>query len=52
MALKSDMPEESRNSKVIKRDTFSIVFPDDPKPDQTAESEAKKSTESKNSETK
>ncbi|EUJ27184.1 hypothetical protein MFLO_13490 [Listeria floridensis FSL S10-1187] len=29
MALKSDMPEESRNSKVIKRDTFSIVFPDD-----------------------
>ncbi|EUJ16727.1 hypothetical protein [Listeria aquatica] len=38
MALKSDMPEESKNSKVIKRDTFSIVFPDDPKPDKTTES--------------
>ncbi len=29
VALKSDMPEESRNSKVIKRGDYSIIFPDD-----------------------
>lgn len=29
MAVKRDMPEESKNSKVVKKEHFSIVFPDD-----------------------
>ncbi|WP_240422349.1 hypothetical protein [Listeria costaricensis] len=31
MALKSDMPEESRNSKVIEKKDFTIILPDPPK---------------------
>ncbi|MBC1527327.1 hypothetical protein [Listeria seeligeri] len=29
MAVKRDMPEESKNSKVVKKEHFSIIFPDD-----------------------
>lgn len=29
MAVKRDMPEESKNSKVVRKEHFSIVFPDD-----------------------
>ncbi|EFR95635.1 hypothetical protein [Listeria ivanovii] len=42
MAVKRDMPEESKNSKVVKKEHFSIVFPDDikvPKSEQELEEE-------------
>lgn len=29
MAVKRDMPEESKNSKIVKKEHFSIVFPED-----------------------
>ncbi|CCQ25410.1 Undefined function [Listeria monocytogenes N53-1] len=35
MAVKRDMPEESKNSKVVKKEHFSIVFPDDIKEPKT-----------------
>ncbi|EMG28825.1 hypothetical protein X560_1028 [Listeria fleischmannii 1991] len=51
MALKSDMPEESRNSKVIKRGDYSIIFPDDlkelPSLKRDADSTNKKDTDEK-----
>lgn len=51
MALKSDMPEESRNSKVIKRGDYSIIFPDDlkelPSLNRDADSTNKKDTDEK-----
>ncbi|EAA0416693.1 hypothetical protein FM764_10095 [Listeria monocytogenes] len=42
MAVKRDMPEESKNSKVVKKEHFSIVFPDDIKEPKTAEEQKKK----------
>ncbi|AHI57159.1 hypothetical protein ACP0AK_10400 [Listeria ivanovii] len=43
MAVKRDMPEESKNSKVVKKEHFSIVFPDDIKvPKSEKELEAEK----------
>ncbi|MBC2141940.1 hypothetical protein HCA89_06420 [Listeria innocua] len=45
MAVKRDMPEESKNSKVVKKEHFSIVFPDDIKEPKTVEEQKKKSAE-------
>lgn len=41
MAVKRDMPEESKNSKVVKKEHFSIVFPDDIKEPATVEEQKK-----------
>ncbi|EAD5841394.1 TPA_asm: hypothetical protein GZK45_06670 [Listeria innocua] len=47
MAVKRDMPEESKNSKVVKKEHFSIVFPDDIKEPTTTEEQKKKPVERK-----
>ncbi|MBC6148837.1 hypothetical protein HCA24_08095 [Listeria innocua] len=47
MAVKRDMPEESKNSKVVKKEYFSIVFPDDIKEPKTANEQKKQDTEKK-----
>ncbi|MBC1378281.1 hypothetical protein HB829_11815 [Listeria innocua] len=47
MAVKRDMPEESKNSKVVKKEHFSIVFPDDIKEPKTTEEQKKKPVERK-----
>ncbi|WP_239253645.1 hypothetical protein [Listeria ilorinensis] len=43
MALKSDMPEESRNSKVIEKKDFTIILPDPPKSPSSKKQEKKQS---------
>ncbi|EHR7112362.1 hypothetical protein KUE79_002617 [Listeria monocytogenes] len=47
MAVKRDMPEESKNSKVVKKEHFSIVFPDDIKEPATFEEQKKQDAEKK-----
>ncbi|EDN7591560.1 hypothetical protein GPY84_00575 [Listeria monocytogenes] len=47
MAVKRDMPEESKNSKVVKKEHFSIVFPDDIKEPAAVEEQKKQDTEKK-----
>ncbi|ECC1499112.1 hypothetical protein FNT44_10835 [Listeria monocytogenes] len=47
MAVKRDMPEESKNSKVVKKEHFSIVFPDDIKESATVEEQKKQDAEKK-----
>lgn len=42
MAVKRDMPEESKNSKVVKKEHFSIVFPDDIKEPKNASEQKSK----------
>ncbi|MBC2261623.1 hypothetical protein HCB45_08440 [Listeria sp. FSL L7-0091] len=50
MAVKRDMPEESKNSKVVKKEHFSIVFPDDIKEPNSVEEQNNKSAEHKTDE--
>ncbi|HEM1917383.1 TPA: hypothetical protein U0116_000148, partial [Listeria monocytogenes] len=45
MAVKRDMPEESKNSKVVKKEHFSIVFPDDIKEPKNASEQKKQDVE-------
>ncbi|EAC3109897.1 hypothetical protein ABI41_10390 [Listeria monocytogenes] len=47
MAVKRDMPEESKNSKVVKKEHFSIVFPGDIKEPATVEEQKKQDAEKK-----
>ncbi|ECQ6576260.1 hypothetical protein FZ621_08565 [Listeria monocytogenes] len=47
MAVKRDMPEESKNSKVVKKEHFSIVFPDDIKEPAIVEEQKKQDAEKK-----
>ncbi|EAE5344894.1 TPA: hypothetical protein REC49_001615 [Listeria monocytogenes] len=47
MAVKRDMPEESKNSKVMKKEHFSIVFPDDIKEPKNASEQKKQDVEKK-----
>ncbi|OFG53184.1 hypothetical protein I0509_13440 [Listeria monocytogenes] len=47
MTVKRDMPEESKNSKVVKKEHFSIVFPDDIKEPATVEEQKKQDAEKK-----
>ncbi|MBC1705360.1 hypothetical protein HB968_11780 [Listeria welshimeri] len=47
MAVKRDMPEESKNSKVVKKEHFSIVFPDDIKEPSYKDEQKKKTIETK-----
>lgn len=47
MAVKRDMPEESKNSKVVKKEHFSIVFPDDIKEPKNASEQKKQDVEKK-----
>lgn len=51
MAVKRDMPEESKNSKVVKKEHFSIIFPDDikvPETEQELQKEAVNNEEKRN----
>lgn len=47
MAVKRDMPEESKNSKVVKKEHFSIVFPDDIKEPFDKDEQKKKTKDTK-----
>lgn len=47
MAVKRDMPEESKNSKVVKKEHFSIVFPDDIKEPSNKDEQKKKTIDTK-----
>ncbi|CAM2362430.1 hypothetical protein [Listeria seeligeri] len=49
MAVKRDMPEESKNSKVVKKEHFSIIFPDDikvPKTEKELDEDTKNNSDS------